>query len=124
MFDLQIPRLALIKDWAILEPGNNLMVYFLVLLYMSVIGFTTLYVGVNASSSSAFSISGGHSVFDWLYYSITTMATIGENTVAPRSTAAHVAVVAQLTAGPLLLSWLIAALATRDSAPERYWEEN
>jgi len=113
LLDVQVPRIDLFEDWAIMEPGNNLMVYFLVLVYMAVVGFAGLYIGINAASHSAFIGSEGRSAIDWLYFSVTTMATIGDSEIRPTSTWAQVAVIAQLSTGPLLLSWLIAVFASQ-----------
>lgn len=109
LFDVRIPAARQIKEWAvILEPGQNLIPYFLALVYMSVLGFTALYIGIAVVDAKAFAVLGSRSTITWLYFSITTIATIGDSRIAPSTLGAQVAVIAQLATGPLLLSWLIA----------------
>jgi len=84
-----------------------------ILIAVAVVGFAGLYIGINAASHSAFIGSEGRSAIDWLYFSVTTMATIGDSEIRPTSTWAQVAVIAQLSTGPLLLSWLIAVFASQ-----------
>lgn len=112
LYDVKIPPFRQIKEWAVIhEPGQNLIPYFLALVYISVLGFMTLNIGVVAVDPAAYSVSGDRSAFTWLYFSITTMATLGDPEAAARGVGAQIAVVAQLATGPLLLSWLVAHAA-------------
>ena len=123
LYDVKIPPFRQIKEWAVIhEPGQNLIPYFLSLLYISVLGFMTLYIGVSAVDPAAYAVSGGRSAFTWFYFSITTMATLGDSEAAARGVGAQIAVVAQLATGPLLLSWLLAhaaPLSNNGSVQER-----
>lgn len=97
----------------------NVFVYFFVLLYMSALGFGALYCSVHlASSGSAFSAeSVAVGRLSWLYFSITTLATVGFGDVHARSAGVQVAVACQIVSGPLIVGWFLAALPNRDPEP-------
>ncbi len=117
--DVQIPKgtrrspgeskQGCLSDWAIFSvPGANNTIYFLVMLYLSTIGFAALYFGLSSVDRHAFSqATNGSPLIAWLYFSVTIVATIGSG-ISAVSDAAKIAVLCQITTGPLLLSWLLA----------------
>ena len=107
-------RLKFLEDWSVAEAGNNVMMYFLALVYMSIIGFAGLYAGINAASPHDFVSNGGRSGISWLYFSVATMATLGDSDIDVRSTLCQVAVIAQLATGPLVFSWLVAVFTSSE----------
>jgi hypothetical protein len=111
--DVELPALPFAQKWAVYaEQGSNVPIYFLVLMYLAVVGFAGLYSSINAVNGHAFATSSASSAITWLYFSITTVSTIGFGDVHPQSAGAQIAVISQIAAGPLLLSWLIAVLLT------------
>jgi hypothetical protein len=113
--DVQILSGGPFKNWEIAQDYfANLTIYFLVLVYLVVVSFAALYAALAANQSAAFAHAGvAVSSLTWLYFSITTSATLGTGDVHPRSTLAQLAVTSQIVCGPVLLSWLITAFATR-----------
>lgn len=108
LYDVTVPAFRQIKEWAVIhEPGQNLIPYFLALIYLSVLGFMTLYIGIAAVDHAAYAVEGSRAAFTWLYFSITTMATLGDSVASAKGLGAQIAVIAQLATGPLLLSWLV-----------------
>jgi len=105
--DVELP--ALIKDWDAAQPGHNTPVYFLVLVYMAVVGFADLYFGIHGFDAGAFANYTHHSeALTAMYLSVTTLATVGYGDIHPVADGARVAVMLQILTGPLLLSWLLA----------------
>lgn len=92
----------------------NVFTYFFVLLYMSALGFGALYCSIDLAPGSAFS-AGDVEVgrLSWLYFSITTLATVGFGDVHARSAGAQVAAACQIVSGPLIVGWFLAALPGR-----------
>jgi hypothetical protein len=111
--DVQVATLT--RNWAVArDPLGNLSFYFLVLVYLAIVGFAGLYCSLDAFDARAF--DHGHltlSAVTWIYLSVTTIATVGFGDVHPLSIGAQIAVICQITTGPLLLSWLIAVFATQ-----------
>jgi hypothetical protein len=111
--DVALPALPFASSWAVYrDHGSNVPVYFLVLVYLAVVGFAGLYSSIDAVDEHAFAVPSGPTAVTWLYFSITTVSTIGFGDVHPRSVGAEVAAISQIAVGPLLLSWLIAVLLT------------
>jgi Ion channel len=109
--DVQLP--AFTKNWAASrDDGANNTVYFLVLLYLSTVGFAALYFALALGSTNALAHFGVPSVSSSLYFSVITLATVGYGDVHATSTAAKWIVMAQISTGPLLLSWLLAVFLT------------
>ena len=109
--DVSVPRVHFLSHWAVYsDQGSNVAVYFLVLVYLAVVGFATLYSSISSVHPTAFSSSVETFGLTWLYFSLTTIATIGFGDVHARSVGAQLAVMAQVATGPLLLSWLVAVL--------------
>lgn len=107
--DVQLPEFF--SEWAVsTEAGANNSVYFLVLVYLSIVGFAALYFSMEAIDGSAFAHFGSASVITALYLSITTLATVGYGDIHAVSDLARVAVIVQISTGPLLLSWLLSTL--------------
>ncbi len=108
--DVQLPGSGPTHRWAVThEQGSNLPVYFLVLVYMVAVGFAALYEGLTAWNGHSFAHGHlGPSILVWIYFSLSTVATVGLGDIHPLTTAATVAVTAEIAAGPLLLSWLLA----------------
>jgi hypothetical protein len=113
--DVQVPPVGRFSRWAMRhEPGTNKLVYFLVVVYLSVLGFAALYVAFGAGDPTGFMQhgapmpTGSTSPITWLYFSFTTLATVGYGDITPVSDAARIAVACQIALGPLLLSWLLA----------------
>lgn len=119
--DISLPKPAFAETWAVhTEPGSNVAVYFLALIYVAVLGFAGLYSAIYAAHPTAFHVSPAQSGFTWLYFSATTISTIGFGDVYPHAPGAQIAVLCQIAAGPLLLSWLVAILLTpNDEAVRR-----
>lgn len=117
--DVQLPEF--VSEWAVsTEAGANNSVYFLVLVYLSVVGFAALYFSMAATDPSAFAHFGSASVITALYLSITTLATVGYGDIHAASDLARVAVIMQISTGPLLLSWLLSTLlASREPSRGR-----
>jgi hypothetical protein len=115
--DVQILSGGPFRHWeAAQDYFANLTVYFLVLVYLVVVSFAALYAAIAATQPTAFAHPGiTTSTMTWLYFSVTTSATLGTGDIHPRSTWAQLAVTCQIVCGPVLLSWLIAAFATRPS---------
>jgi hypothetical protein len=114
--DVQVPSAGWLSSWsAVREQGANSSVYFLVVVYLSVIGFAALYLGIAAVDPSSFAYGEGEaSRITWVYFSFATLATVGYGDVAPLSDAAKVAVSCEIASGPLLLSWLLATFLSVD----------
>jgi hypothetical protein len=119
--DVQVATLT--RNWAVArDPLGNLSLYFLLLVYLAIVGFAGLYRSIDAFDAHAFAY--GHlalSAVTWIYLSITTIATVGFGDIHPLSVGAQIAVICQIATGPLLLSWLIAVFATqpRESRSDR-----
>jgi hypothetical protein len=116
--DVKVPT-KFLSEWAVArDSGANNSLYFLILVYLSVLGFAALYLAIGAAQPSAFMQDGqSPSSLTWLYFSITTLATVGYGDIHPLSNAAKIAVTCQITTGPLLLSWLLSVfLSTRHEA--------
>jgi Ion channel len=92
--DVQVATLT--REWAVARDSlGNLSFYFLLLVYLVIVGFAGLYSAINAFDAHAF--DHGHlalSFVTWLYLSITTLATVGFGDVHPVSVGAQVAVIA------------------------------
>lgn len=118
--DVQVPAGGLFGGWAMArEKGANKSVYFLVIVYLSVLGFAALYLAIGVTEPSAFVGAGdGASRITWLYFSLTTLATVGYGDIHPESTGAMIAVSSQIAAGALLLSWLLAAFLSSPAVDE------
>jgi hypothetical protein len=118
--DVQLPNLPSISRWAVIqENGTNKSVYFLVLVYLSVLGFSALYNALGATDPSGFAPAGeASSWITWLYFSFATLATVGYGDIHPVSDAAKVAVTCQIASGPLLLSWLLAVFLSSKAPDE------
>jgi Ion channel len=109
--DVSVPRVHFLSHWAVYsDRGSNVAVYFLVLVYLAIVGLAALYISIAAIDPSAFSSSVHTFSLTWLYFSLTTISTIGFGDVHAHSVGAQLAVMAQVAAGPLLLSWLVAVL--------------
>jgi hypothetical protein len=108
--DVQLPGSGPTHRWAVThEHGSNLPVYFLVLVYMIAMSFAALYAGLTAWNGHSFAHAHfGPSILVWIYFSLSTVATVGLGDIHPLTTAAAVAVTMEIAAGPLLLSWLLA----------------
>jgi hypothetical protein len=117
--DVQLPEFF--SEWAVsTEAGANNSVYFLVLVYLSIVGFAALYFSMEVIDGSGFAHFGSASVITALYLSITTLATVGYGDIHAVSDLARVAVIVQISTGPLLLSWLLSALlASREGNRSR-----
>jgi hypothetical protein len=114
--DVQVPKVKLVSRWAAArEPGANKSVYFLLMAYLSVLGFAALYLALGAGSGFA-GTGDGTTWVTWLYFSFATLATVGYGDVHPTSDVAKIAVSCQIASGPLLLSWLLAAFLSSESA--------
>lgn len=89
--DVQIPAVGVLKDWAVArEAGANASLYFLVLVYLSLIGFAALYFALEVVSPGAFTgASNPDSVVTWLYFSLTTLGTVGFGDIHPETAAAQ-----------------------------------
>jgi len=115
--DVQVATLT--GSWAVArDPLGNLSFYFLLLVYLAIVGFAGLYRAIDAFDAHSFAY--GHlalSAVTWIYLSITTIATVGFGDIHPQSTGAQIAVICQIATGPLLLSWLIAVFATPPPKP-------
>jgi Ion channel len=108
--DVQLPGSGPTHRWAVThEHGSNLPVYFLVLVYMIAVSFAALYAGLTAWDGNSFAHAHfGPSILVWIYFSLSTVATVGLGDIHPMTTAAVIAVTMEIAAGPLLLSWLLA----------------
>lgn len=108
--DVRLPRFT--RKWAAAkDDGANNTVYFLVLIYLSTIGFASLYNALALDIPQSL----GHfhpGLTDAVYFSVTTVATLGSGNIASQSDAAKWIVMAQVSTGPLLLSWLLAVFLT------------
>jgi hypothetical protein len=114
--DVQLPRFA--SGWAVsLEPSANNSIYFLVLVYLSTLGFAALYFSLALSDPTAFANFGHASVITALYLSITTLATVGYGDIHATSNLARIAIILQVSTGPLILSWLLSVFLTAPSKP-------
>jgi Ion channel len=108
--DVRLPRFT--RSWAAYrDDGANNTVYFLVLIYLSTIGFAALYdaLALDVPRSLA---NFQPSLTDAIYFSVTTVATVGYGDIHAQSNAAKWIVMAQVSTGPLLLSWLLAVFLT------------
>lgn len=86
----------------------NLSLYFLLLVYLAIVGFAGLCSAVNDAGPHAFSRDDlSVTPVTWIYFSMATISTLGFGDVHPTSTAAQIAVGCQIATGPLLLSWLL-----------------
>jgi Ion channel len=113
--DVQVPAMGRFSRWAMRdEPGTNKLVYFLVIVYLSVLGFAALYVAFGVGDPTGFMQQGepmpteSTSWITWLYFSFATLATVGYGDITPVSDAAKIAITCEIAVGPLLLSWLLA----------------
>lgn len=119
--DVRIPAFKPFAGWAMTrEKGANRSVYFLVIVYLSVLGFASLYLAIGVADPSAFEgVRDSSSRVTWLYFSLTTLATVGYGDIHPASTGAMIATSGQIAAGALLLSWLLAAFLSSPAPDER-----
>ena len=108
--DVAIPQRYPIKDWAVAKDrtsGANKSVYFLVLVFIAVIAFAALYRALGVLDADHFAGADAGSLGTWLYFSATTLATVGFGDIHPETWEARLAVTTQIMCGPLLLSWLL-----------------
>lgn len=108
-WDLRLP--AFTKDWAIqVEPGSNRSVFFMLVTAVLVLGFASLFCGLNMMSPGTFHLAwrSEHSSVAWLYFSLVTLATVGLGDIVPATIGGQIAVGSEIICGPILLGWLIA----------------
>jgi hypothetical protein len=119
--DVRPAGFAFSKDWAVsVDEGSNLPLYFLGLVFLSVVAFAALYAGLDATSAHSFTTGDlAPSALNWLYFSMTTVATVGYGDVHAHSVVAQLSVIWQIATGPLLLSWLLAVFLTPRSQSNR-----
>jgi hypothetical protein len=102
----------LIEGWAVSrDRGANRSVYFLLLVFVSVVGYAVLYTSIHAGHPTAFDTgSDDTSIIGWIYFSATTVSTVGYGDIHPHTAIAAFSVTCQIASGPLLLAWLISVL--------------
>ena len=112
--DIQPPERGLSEHWAVAkEEGSNLPLYFLGLVYLAVVAFVALYAGLDATTKHAFvGTDVVASPVNWIYLSVVTVSTVGFGDLHAHNTLGQLAVIWQITTGPLLLSWLLAVFLT------------
>jgi hypothetical protein len=110
--DLRLPRgLSFLAATA--RGENRMALYFLILVYESVLGFAAAYYAISGEYPAGFT-GGGAGPWDWIYFSVVTAATVGYGDMQPAASWSRILVTMQITTGPLLLSWLIASFVNDD----------
>jgi hypothetical protein len=118
--DVALPRAGPLKHWAVHDDGarGNLFVYFLVLVLMSVAGFAALYRGLALSDPHAFHADDVQvRAFTWVYFSLTTLGTVGFGDIHASSVLAQIAVACQIATGPLLVGWVLSVFTSSPPEP-------
>jgi voltage-gated potassium channel Kch len=83
--------------------------YFLWLVYVSIVGYALAYQYLQWIDPGAFqTLISGSGLINWLYFSAVTTATVGFGDIVPKTEWAQALTLSQILTGPLLLSWLIA----------------
>lgn len=108
--DAIAPDFQFSRRWSVSrETGPNLSLFLLALIVMVVLSFAALFATMPGDFSGG---AQGHSVLDWVYFSVQTMATVGYGDILPLSDWAKVGVLVEISTGPLLLAWLLSVFLT------------
>jgi len=109
--DIQVPNVLGFRNWQVHRDGSNAAIYFMALVYVNASGFAALYASLARVGVGSFShVDASSNALSWIYFSVVTLSTVGYGDVHPVNTIGQLAVLLQLTSGPLLLTWLVATL--------------
>lgn len=113
-FQIKLPKLLRILLWHSDKPlpiSRGRIIFLCTISYLlTIYGFAVLYVFLSYNTSGAFS-TGKLSIFNAVYFSITTIATVGYGDITPLSVAAKTAVMAEILTGILYVVFLFSLLA-------------
>jgi hypothetical protein len=120
-FDVQysdLARLVTLVKRRLPQTNNEreaLAIYFLGLLVVSIICYAMMFQGIFAIDPRSFHFSWGDpSPFSWIYYSVSTASTFGDDQASVTSTIGQIGVTAQILTGPLLIFWLLSIMVDRE----------
>jgi hypothetical protein len=116
--DVRIPTVGPLRYWAATnDDTSNLTVYFLVIVLIAIVGFASLYLALGNTKPSGFGPHHAHmSGLTAIYFSATTLATVGFGDVVPKTNLAKIAVICEIGFGPVLLSWLLSVFGAARSS--------
>jgi hypothetical protein len=89
--------------------GSSVGIYLLMLPFVTLAGFTSVYANLSGAISGAFNGDQSVDPVRWFYFTITGASTVGYGDIFAKSDVARVFVIFQLGAGSLVLAWALAS---------------